>query len=68
LTRELALRHGRPVHVADLGAGATPGAARAWLDEHRIEVLNVAGPRESGVPGIHGDAKAFLHELLRPLA
>ena len=27
-------------------------------------VLNVAGPRESGCPGVHAQAKAFLREVL----
>jgi hypothetical protein len=36
-----------------------------WLGRHSIRVLNVAGPRESTCPGIHGQATAFLSVLLR---
>jgi hypothetical protein len=36
----------------------------AWLREHHVTVLNVAGPRESGAPGIHAAALVFLRELL----
>lgn len=66
LTADFARRFGRPLHVVDLATGASPAAARAWLEAHRIEVLNVAGPRESAAPGIHAAATAFLAELLRP--
>lgn len=39
---------------------------RSWLVAHDVEVLNVAGPRESGAPGIHDLAVAFLRALLAP--
>jgi hypothetical protein len=66
LTLDLALRSGRPLHVADLDAGATAMAARAWIERNRIDVLNVAGPRESGAPGIYVAAKGFLEQLFAP--
>lgn len=37
---------------------------RAWLASNEVEILNVAGPRESGAPGIHDLAAAFLRSLL----
>ena len=37
---------GKPCLVVTLEEGIEPAAFRAWLDEHRIAVLNVAGPRE----------------------
>jgi len=37
---------GKPCRVVTLEEGIEPAAFRAWLDEHRIAVLNVAGPRE----------------------
>jgi hypothetical protein len=64
ITRELALRYGRPLFVANLGADAVPDAVWAWIDENRIEVLNVAGPRESGAPGIYFAARAFLEKVV----
>lgn len=33
---------------------------RLWLAEHKIRILNVAGNRESGQPGIYDAARAFL--------
>lgn len=62
-----ARRIGKPVLVVDpaegLGeAGLAP--VTAWLDRHRIRVLNVAGPRESGHPGIYDDARDLVSRLL----
>ena len=37
---------------------------RQFLGMSSALVLNVAGPRESKVPGIQASAKAFLEELL----
>jgi hypothetical protein len=37
---------------------------RAWLSANDVEILNVAGPRESGAPGTHDLAAAFLRALL----
>jgi hypothetical protein len=56
LTREHADRIGRPVLHLDLSAlplAAAVEAAAGWLRTHRIEILNVAGPRASRDPVIH---------------
>lgn len=41
-----------------------PAAVAAWLRDHQIRVLNVAGPRESKRPGIYAATRGFLGELL----
>ena len=46
LTVAHARQIGKPCRVVALEEGIEPAAFRAWLDEHRIAVLNVAGPRE----------------------
>jgi len=71
LTAREADRLGRPLMVVDL-AGPEPRdetAARiaAWLAEHEIAVLNVAGPRESGSPGIYAAARALLAPVIQSL-
>jgi len=38
---------------------------RAWLAANEVAVLNVAGPRESGVPGVHAATCTLLRALLR---
>ena len=47
---------------------AAPDAAdtRQWLREFAVEVINVAGPRESTSPGIYQASHAFLVSIFRP--
>jgi len=66
LTLRLAEQHGRPCLVLDLDQSPQPEDVRRWLADHRVEVLNVAGPRESQSPGIAAQAKQFLSGLLAP--
>jgi hypothetical protein len=66
LTLRLARRHGRPHRLVDLDAPTDPAEIRRWLDECRIETLNVAGPRESISPGIASSAKEFLIRVFQP--
>lgn len=54
----------RPHLLVDLAAAADPAAARSWLADLQVRVLNVAGPRESGCPGIFAGAWAFLEAVL----
>lgn len=63
-TVELARRLSKPCLVLDLDRLASAEPIRAWLEDHRIAVLNVAGPRESKCPGIYRDALAFLRRAL----
>jgi hypothetical protein len=60
LTIALARRIGRPCLVLDLGDRAEARTIREWIAAAGIRVLNVAGPRESEAPGIHGDAHRLL--------
>ena len=48
----------------DAADPATLARVRAWLAANDVEILNVAGPRESGAPGVHALAAAFLRALL----
>ena len=67
-TVEVAGLAGRPVLVIDLAASPTDAdptvAIRAWLEETGVEVLNVAGPRESKRPGIQERTERLLAEAL----
>jgi hypothetical protein len=60
----LAEQHRRPCLVVDLDEQADAQQVRRWLAEHRVETLNVAGPRESLSPGIGAQAAEFLEEVL----
>lgn len=56
LTRKYAIEHGRPwlhldmAHLSEEDAATT---LKAWLGEHDVRVLNVAGPRASDNPHIY---------------
>ena len=63
LTVEAALRAGQPCLVVDLRQAADPAAVREWLALTAPATLNVAGPRESALPGIHDQARAFLRAV-----
>jgi hypothetical protein len=65
LTIELARRHGKPVLVADPNEEKSVENVRSWLKRNEVAVLNVAGPRESAVPGIGKLARAWLIDLLK---
>lgn len=60
LTRRLAEEMGRPCLVINLTRRPRTSDVRAWLAANNIRILNVAGPRESGQPGICIQARRFL--------
>jgi len=65
LTAAFARQLAKPVLLVDLESAPDLAVISDWLGRHSIRVLNVAGPRETTCPGIHGQAKAFLSALLR---
>jgi hypothetical protein len=64
LTKRFAIRHNKPYLVIDLNKRISVRATRKWLADEQIEVLNVAGPRESTSPGIYLTASNVLHSIL----
>lgn len=64
-TADLAQTLGKPCLVA-APDGGPDAIARVleWVLEHGIRVLNVAGPRESGRPGIGATARVFVGALI----
>lgn len=64
-TAEHAHRLGRPLLTLDLDAAPDPALAADWVRRQGVRVLNVAGPRESGAPGIYAQALGWLETLLR---
>jgi hypothetical protein len=65
LTLDHARQIGKPCLLVALEEDINPAVFRAWLDEHRIVVLNVAGPRESKRPGVYAEAYRCLAALLQ---
>lgn len=67
LTIRIARKKGRPILVMPLEDTDAEKTVRAWLTAENIRVLNVAGPRESGCPGIGLQCAAFMKKLLTGL-
>ncbi len=63
-TAQMAFKYKKPHLVVDLKKKTKPKAVLDWAEAHGIRVLNVAGPRESKIPGIYEKAKQFLEKIL----
>ena len=68
ITVEYAEELGRPFLVMRLGSANGLGITAAWLSEIRPNVLNIAGPRESKVPGVQAESRRWLERLFVHLA
>jgi hypothetical protein len=55
----------KPCLVVDVNADTETAPVIAWIRQHNVSILNVAGPRESKCPGIYSDVYPFLQRLLR---
>jgi len=64
LTYRLTAKHKKPALKVDLAEKYDIGEIRLWLTDNAVEVLNVAGPRDSSSPEIAAQAKAFIRKLL----
>ena len=68
LTVEHAEKIGRALLIVNMADGAAADAhvvrIANWVGDNRISVLNVAGPRESGSPGIYEAAFELMTALL----
>lgn len=66
MTARIARTVGKPCFHAlvPMSGDLAIGRVRAWLEEHRIRTLNVAGPRESRERGIQEATRAALVAIL----
>jgi hypothetical protein len=65
-TVEVASSMRRPLLVVDVSESPDPvGEISRWLEQIRPRVLNVAGPKESGAPGIREQTAAIVSAALR---
>ena len=60
LTVTLARKYKKPCLAVDFGSGGDQETVREWVQRNGIRTLNMAGPRESEVPGIHDRTIDFL--------
>ena len=63
LTQDEAERRGRPCLVVSVGDAEGLSTINDWMQRHHIQVLNVAGPRESEQPGIYEAAYAVVKSI-----
>jgi predicted Rossmann fold nucleotide-binding protein DprA/Smf involved in DNA uptake len=66
LTIKIAAELGKPVMIIDLDRKDIflEENFNNWLAENNVEILNIAGPRESSRPGIYEKSLKILEELL----
>jgi hypothetical protein len=64
MTRDFAMQLSKPLFIVDLDLGCKPETVAVWLKSHAVNILNIAGPRESLFPGIYDQAKEFLLRVL----
>ena len=65
LTVAHARQIGKPCLVVALEEGIEPATFREWRAAHHMQVLNVAGPRESKRPGVYAAAYRCLAALIQ---
>lgn len=64
LTIRFAQRHRRPFLVVRPDDPQASDTVLKWLREWNVGVLNVAGPRESGSPGVYAEARDLVKRVL----
>lgn len=67
-TVRMAKKHRKPLLVVDLNEAVDLREVVDWLISESIEILNVAGPRESSKSGIADRARILLVDVLRDVA
>ncbi len=63
LTIKFAQKYKKPYCVVDLSVGGNPESVQRWGEVNQIKVLNIAGLRESELPGIHHQTVQFLRQV-----
>ncbi len=68
-TKRFARAHAKPCLVmrVDDGSPAALKRIHEWLEANEIGTLNVAGPRESGAPGIQDKTQALMRSIFQSL-
>jgi hypothetical protein len=61
-TYKNAVDHNKPVLIIRINKKHDPAAAVKWIQANKIEVLNIAGPRESKA-GIYNEALEYLRKV-----
>ena len=64
-TYGMLMKHAKPVLVLDIDDDfdANYFELKKWMRKNKIDVLNIAGPRESTLPGIYEKVKMYLNKV-----
>ena len=67
LTKRLVKQYGRPALLIDLDkpVDVTAIQVKEWLAAQEVEILNVAGPRESHSPGVYRESLEILKRIFQ---
>jgi len=66
-TAEIASETGKPLLVVDIDNPTNAKDVVEWLRSNEIQALNVAGPRETGAPGIQAAVTTLLRDYFRAI-
>ena len=66
-TVDIAKRRSKPYLVLNLTEPLDGSVVETWARQHKIRVLNIAGPRESKAPGIYAETVTLLRRVLASL-
>jgi hypothetical protein len=67
LTLKFAEEYEKPYLLVYLNEDKKVEKVFNWINEHKIEILNVAGPRESKSPGVYKQSKDLVREIINKL-
>ena len=71
LTIRMAEKHRKPLFIVNLSEKEEniqhESQVIEWLNANKIEILNIAGPREQTTKGIYKQAEEFLRSLLQKI-
>ncbi|UJR32490.1 hypothetical protein I4U23_019952 [Adineta vaga] len=70
LTTRMAEKHHKPLFIVNLdekNESSKENQVCEWIIANKIEILNVAGPREETTPGIYKHAEGFFRKVLQIL-
>ena len=67
LTNKEVNQKNKPYFILDLQGNQNVENTISWIIENKIEILNVAGPRETQIPGIYKLSFAFLENMFMKL-
>ena len=65
LTYDVAVNYGKPKLIVQLDAAKVvePEKVIRWIKGNYVNILNIAGPRESKCSGIYGEALSYLEKV-----